>query len=102
MRRAGRPRRGLCLQFQCRRDRARKLGLEVVANESYNAKSTDLSPVVLKLKAAKPDVILAASIGADAIVLCKQLRELDVNPSAIIGTFATETACAGRRGWQNG
>jgi branched-chain amino acid transport system substrate-binding protein len=69
-------------------DRATKHGLQVVANESYSAKSTDLSPVVLKLKAAKPDAILAASIGADAVVLCKQLRGLDVNPSAIIGTSA--------------
>lgn len=69
-------------------DRAKQHGLQVVANEAYNAKSTDLSPVVLKLKAANPDAILAASIGADAIVLCKQLRDLGVNPKAVIGTSA--------------
>ena len=69
-------------------DRAKKHGLKVVADEGYNAKSTDLSPVVLKLKAAKPDGILCASIGADAIILCKQLRDLDVNPSVLVGTSA--------------
>ena len=69
-------------------ERAKKHGLKIVADEGYNAKSTDLSPVVLKLKAAKPDGILCASIGADAIVLCKQLRDLDVNPSILIGTSA--------------
>jgi len=69
-------------------DRAKKHGLVVVADEGYSAKSTDLSPVVLKLKAADPDAILAASIGADAIILCKQLRDMDVNPAAIIGTSA--------------
>jgi len=68
--------------------RAKKHGLKIVADEGYNAKSTDLSPVVLKLKAANPDGILCASIGADAIVLCKQLRDLDVNPSVLIGTSA--------------
>lgn len=67
---------------------ARKHGLRIVADEGYNAKSTDLSPVALKLKAAGPDGILAASIGADAIVLCKQLRDLNVNPAVLIGTSA--------------
>lgn len=69
-------------------ERAEKEGLKVVANESYNAKSTDLSSVVLKLKAANPDCILCGSIGADAIVLCKQMRELGVNPKALLGTSA--------------
>jgi branched-chain amino acid transport system substrate-binding protein len=65
---------------------AKERAMQVVADEAYSAKSTDLSPVVLKLKAAKPDAILVAAIGADAIVLCKQLREMDVNPAAIVGT----------------
>ncbi len=70
------------------KERAKKHNLKIVADEGYNAKSTDLSSLVLKLKAVNPDAILAASIGADAIVLCKQLRDLDVNPKAIIGTSA--------------
>jgi ABC-type branched-chain amino acid transport systems, periplasmic component len=65
---------------------AKERGMQIVADEAYSAKSTDLSPVVLKLKAAKPDAILVAAIGADAIVLTKQLRDLDVNVSAIVGT----------------
>lgn len=69
-------------------DGANKHGLKVVANEAYSAKSTDLSSVVLKLKAAQPDAILCASIGADAIILCKQIREMDVNPKALLGTSA--------------
>ena len=64
---------------------AKERGLQVVADEGYSVKSTDLSSVVLKLKAAKPDAILAAAIGADAIVLCKALRDLDVNPKALVG-----------------
>ena len=64
---------------------AKERGLQVVADEAYSVKSTDLSSVVLKLKAAKPDAILAAAIGADAIVLCKALRDLDVNPMALVG-----------------
>lgn len=63
----------------------KECGMQLVADEAYSAKSTDLSSVVLKLKAAKPDAILVAAIGADAIVLCKQLRDLNVNPLAIVG-----------------
>lgn len=64
---------------------AKERGLQVVVDEGYSVKATDLSSVVLKLKAAKPDAILAASIGADAIVLSKALRDLNVNPKALLG-----------------
>ena len=68
------------------REGAKKNGLNIILDSSYNAKSTDLSPLVLKLKAANPDAIMCASIGSDAILLCKQMRDLDVNPKIIIGT----------------
>lgn len=61
-------------------------GMELVADEGYSAKSTDLSSIVVKLKAARPDAILVAAIGSDAIVLTRQLRDMNVNPKVIIGT----------------
>ena len=39
--------------------RAKELGLNVVLSETYSQKAVDLSSIVLKLKALKPDVMLA-------------------------------------------
>lgn len=69
-------------------DRNTKHKLKIVLDESYSGKSTDLSPVILKVKAANPDVLMGAASGADAILCCKHMRELDVNPKAIVGTCA--------------
>lgn len=65
---------------------AEKHGLNIVANEAYSAKSTDLSPVILKLKASKPDVLLVAGIGSDAVLFWKQVRDLDLNVKAVVAT----------------
>lgn len=69
--------------------RTKELGLELVANESYNAaKATDFTPLILKLKGLNIDVLFATSYANDAILFLKQSRELDFNPKAIIGTGA--------------
>ena len=52
----------------------------------YNAKSTDLSPVLLKLKASNPDVLLVAGIGSDAVLFWKQAHDLDLNVKAVVAT----------------
>lgn len=68
--------------------RAEERGLNIVANESYSASSNDLSSLILTLKAAGPDVIIATSYLNDAMLFWKQARELDLNVKAIIGTSA--------------
>lgn len=65
---------------------AEKNNLKIVANEGYSAKSTDLSPVILKLKASAPDVLLVAGIGSDAVLFWKQARDLDLNVKAVVAT----------------
>ena len=65
---------------------AEKHGLKIVANEGYSAKSTDLSSVILKLKASNPDVLLVAGIGSDAVLFWKQARDLDLNVKAVVAT----------------
>ncbi len=65
---------------------AEKYGFNIVANEGYSAKSTDLSPVILKLKANSPDVILVAGIGSDAVLFWKQAHDLDLNVKAVVAT----------------
>src|SRR5690606_30732897 len=68
--------------------RAEERGLNIVATESYSASSNDLSSLILTLKAAGPDVIIATSYLNDAMLFWKQARELDLNVKAIIGTSA--------------
>lgn len=70
-------------------ERAAELGLKVVMVEPYSAKSTDLAPLVLKLKAAAPDIIVATQYLNDEILFWKQARELDLNVKAFVGTGGT-------------
>lgn len=67
-------------------EKAKELGLNVVANEGYNAKAADLSSLILKLKGLQPDVLLVAGIGQDAVLFWSQARKLDLNVKAVVAT----------------
>jgi len=67
-------------------EKARELGLNVVANEGYSAKAADLSPLILKLKSLNPDVLLVAGIGQDAVLFWSQAKRLDLNVKAVVAT----------------
>ena len=66
---------------------AKSLELNVVAVETYSAKTADLSGMVLKLKQAKPDVLLTAQYINDSILFHRQASELRFNVP-VIGTTA--------------
>jgi branched-chain amino acid transport system substrate-binding protein len=68
--------------------RAKELGMDVVASESYSAKTVDLSPVVMIFKSKKPDVIIATSYMEDSILFWRQAKDMDLNVKAFIGTGA--------------
>lgn len=61
-------------------------GLNVVIRESWPANSTDLTPVILRLKAAEPDIMLVTPIVADAYLFWEAAQTQDFNVSAIIGS----------------
>jgi branched-chain amino acid transport system substrate-binding protein len=65
---------------------AKKYGYDVVLNEPYPSTASDLTPVVMKIKRAKPDVILLTSNASDAILLTNTMAEMKVKAKAIIGT----------------
>ena len=67
--------------------RAKVLKLNIVLDQSYSAKSTDLSGLILKLKQVKPDIVLAVQYINDAILFHRQARELRLK-SIIMGTTA--------------
>ena len=54
---------------------AGKAGLEIVANERYQRPDTSVTAQVLKIVAAKPDVVFVGASGAPAALPQAQLRE---------------------------
>jgi branched-chain amino acid transport system substrate-binding protein len=59
---------------------AKKKGLEVVFSETYPRGTADFSDILNKVKAAKPDVLVAASVLLeDLVAITRQMRELDLN-----------------------
>jgi branched-chain amino acid transport system substrate-binding protein len=64
---------------------AKKLGLNVVEELAYSAKSVDLSAMVLRLKGSKADVVLQTSYQNDTILFLRKAQQSGFKPKAIIG-----------------
>jgi len=59
---------------------AKKKGLELVFSETYPKGTADFSGILNQVKAAKPDVLVAASVLLeDLVAITRQMRELDLN-----------------------
>lgn len=65
---------------------AKKAGYKVVLDEPYPSTATDLSPVVQKIRRARPDVLMLVSNAADAILLTNTLAEYRVKLKAIVSS----------------
>jgi branched-chain amino acid transport system substrate-binding protein len=65
--------------------RADENKMKVVLTEGYDHKAKDLSSLVLKLKAGKPDAILHTGYYPDIVLFLRQARELGLQTKAIIG-----------------
>jgi branched-chain amino acid transport system substrate-binding protein len=65
---------------------AKKKGLEVVLHETYPPGTTDFSAILNKVKAAKPDVLVANYVPAEVIAMTRQMRDLDVNVKMLSAT----------------
>ncbi|MGZ4841273.1 MAG: ABC transporter substrate-binding protein, partial [Candidatus Angelobacter sp.] len=59
---------------------AKEAGIQLVAVESYEAKSPDYKAVLQRVKQANPEVIYFCSYLLDATTLMRQAREVDLNP----------------------
>jgi branched-chain amino acid transport system substrate-binding protein len=66
-------------------NRAKELGLNIASNDSYSMSATDLSPLVMKIKSAAPDALIAVSYVNDGLLFYKQMKALDLNVKAFIG-----------------
>ncbi len=65
---------------QAAQEVARKHGLQVLAVEPYPRKMVDFSPILMKFKAANPDVVAAATYFDDAVTITRQIRDLNITP----------------------
>ena len=65
---------------------AKENGFNVVGRDPYKASSTDLSPLIIKMKALKPDIIIGSSYANDALLIQRQMKQLGIYVSAYIGT----------------
>jgi branched-chain amino acid transport system substrate-binding protein len=58
---------------------ARKRGMDVLLQEAYPKAQTDFAALLTKIKAARPDVLAAATYFDDVVAISRQMKELDVN-----------------------
>ncbi|MEA3313277.1 MAG: amino acid ABC transporter substrate-binding protein [Caldisericota bacterium] len=58
----------------------KELGMEVVLFEKYPAGATDISTLLTKVKNLNPDILADAGYTADALMVMRQCKELDINP----------------------
>jgi branched-chain amino acid transport system substrate-binding protein len=67
---------------------AEKQGIKVVLNQGYEAGAVDFKPLLVKVKAANPDVVYMVSYVMDAALLMRQSKELDLTPKLFMGGAA--------------
>ncbi|MDP9901917.1 ABC transporter substrate-binding protein [Variovorax ginsengisoli] len=66
--------------------KAKELGFKVAGRVAYKATTTDLSSLVLRMKAESPNIVIASSYANDALLVQRQMKQLGVNVDAFIGT----------------
>jgi len=57
-------------------------GIEVLINEKYPAKATDVSSVLTRVRDEAPDLLIGGSYLPDSVLITRQAKELGVNPKA--------------------
>lgn len=76
------------------RQYAEENGIQVVVDELYDAKTTDTSPIVMKLKDADPDIVIATSYINDGIDITKKCKVLNYAPKVFLGVGSGYGAAA--------
>ena len=67
----------------------KKYNREVVLKEEFPLNASDLSSLMLKLRAARPDLLIAGAQLPDSMLIIRQLKEAQVLPKAIAMTPGT-------------
>ncbi len=62
-----------------------KSGIKVLMKDGYESGAVDFKPLLIKVKAAKPDLVYMISYVMDAALLMRQSKELNFNPKLFVG-----------------
>ncbi len=75
---------------------AKEFGAEIVGYDEVSLGTSDYTTVLQKVRAAKPDVFIAAQFGGDAIALLKQCQQMGLNKEmTIFNAFITNVVAKG-------
>jgi branched-chain amino acid transport system substrate-binding protein len=66
--------------------KAKELGFKVADRLPYKATTNDLSSLVLRMRASGANIVIASSYANDALLIQRQMKQLNVNVDAFIGT----------------
>jgi branched-chain amino acid transport system substrate-binding protein len=69
------------------RDNAKAAGLKIVYDQRYPPSTTDFTPVVRAIQAAKPDLVFIASYPPDTVGFVRAAAEVGLRPNMIGGTM---------------
>jgi ABC-type branched-subunit amino acid transport system substrate-binding protein len=69
--------------------KAAEVGMKVVGNEVYPTDNKDFSSIILRMKAASPDIIYISSFDAPALPLIQQMRQLRVTAKNVHSVYNT-------------
>ena len=72
-------------EHQIYTDLFQKMGLDVVADETFADKDTDFSAQLTKIQQANPDVICVAGLYQESALIAKKAREMGMNQPIIGG-----------------
>ena len=73
---------------------AKKQGMQIVLKEGYSAQAPDLSSLVTKLRAGRPDVILHTGYNPDIALFLRQAKEQGLRTKIYIGHGAGHSQLA--------
>src|SRR5512136_1539871 len=75
---------------------AKEHGAEIVGYVEVSLGTSDYTTVLQKVRAAKPDVFIAAQFGGDAVALLKQVHQMGLNKEmTIFNAFITNVVAKG-------
>lgn len=75
---------------------AKEYGAEIVGYDEVSLGTSDYTTILQKVRAAKPDVFIAAQFAADAVALLKQVQQMGLNKEmTIFNAFITNVVAKG-------
>ncbi len=75
---------------------AKQYGAEIVGYDEVSLGTNDFTTILQKVRAAKPDVFIAAQFAADAVALLKQVKQMELGKEmTIFNAFITNVVAKG-------